>query len=277
MAGRHLISLMSAWQDGSIEEKILAVRQRLHTTVYAQCFSPCGKYLVTANNFGFLAVFRESFTQTEVNCLKFVHNENGSQLLGGCGDHQVHMWDVESGSHVGTLEGHTNYIHDLAVRGNSNECISASEDGTVRIWDLRSRGQAQHVMQPNQHNLCVRPQYGKFITCVAVDKSDNLMVCGGGPRLCLWHLRQLAPTAQFDTPQATANTAMFLEDSVISAGTEPFVHHWSLNGDQRAKVPCTPSTVYSLATNKILSVAGNSHKIDICTNFRYKAFSMLVC
>ena len=39
-------------------------------------------------------------------------------------------------------------------------------------------------------------------------------VCGGGPRLCLWHLRSLAATAVFDTPSATPNTVMFHEDTV---------------------------------------------------------------
>lgn len=33
-------------------------RKLMHTTVFAQCFSPCGKYLTAANNFGQIAVYR---------------------------------------------------------------------------------------------------------------------------------------------------------------------------------------------------------------------------
>lgn len=87
--------------------------------------------------------------------------------------------------------------------------------------------------------LSARPDYGRWVKCVAVDKADNWMVssipilphefcicvtcrfaasfvqvCGGGPRLCLWHLRSLGATADFDTPQATPNTVMFHEDTV---------------------------------------------------------------
>lgn len=33
-----------------------------------------------------------------------------------------------------TFDGHSNYIHDVAVTSSGNQCISASEDGTVKIW-----------------------------------------------------------------------------------------------------------------------------------------------
>ena len=36
---------------------------------------------------------------------------------------------------------------------------------------------------------------------------------------------------------------------VIAAGSEPFVRHWSVNGEQRSQVPCTPTSVYSIAIN----------------------------
>ena len=33
-----------------------------------------------------------------------------------------------------SLKGHKDYIHSLALRNNGQECLSASEDGSVRIW-----------------------------------------------------------------------------------------------------------------------------------------------
>ena len=36
---------------------------------------------------------------------------------------------------------------------------------------------------------------------------------------------------------------------IISAGNEPFVHHWSVNGEERSKVPCSPTSVFSLRVN----------------------------
>lgn len=47
------------------------------------------------------------------------------------------------------------------------------------------------------------------------DKTDRfLKVCGGGPRLCLWHLRSMAPTTVFDASNVPVNHALFHDDSV---------------------------------------------------------------
>jgi len=33
-----------------------------------------------------------------------------------------------------SLRGHTDYVHSVALRSNAQQCLSASEDGTVRLW-----------------------------------------------------------------------------------------------------------------------------------------------
>jgi len=33
-----------------------------------------------------------------------------------------------------SLRGHSDYIHCVALRSNAQQCLSASEDGTVRLW-----------------------------------------------------------------------------------------------------------------------------------------------
>lgn len=336
-------------------ERTAVGRRRIQTTLYSQCFSPCGKYLATGDNFGHVAVFNlgsvlspdakeetwrpfftfeahkgavlcmtnterllisggndcikawlwnditaksvrpvwnftiapeeriDRFGVPETNSLALDNVDSRNRLLAGCGDNLVHAWDIESGSELFQLRGHTDYIHCVTTRNNGHECVTASEDGTVRMFDTRTSRDAMHIIEPYKNESCCRPQFGKYVKCVAVDKAEDWMVCGGGPQLCMWHLRSLAPTTVFDAPNVCANHVMFYEDTVISAGGEAFVRHWSVNGDMRAQVPCTPTTVYNVAinnktdTNKVLSIAGNCHKVDICTNFGYKAFSMSVC
>lgn len=34
----------------------------------------------------------------------------------------------------GTLAGHTDYIQCLCLRPKHQQCVSGSEDGTVRLW-----------------------------------------------------------------------------------------------------------------------------------------------
>ncbi|MEE6522370.1 hypothetical protein FKM82_020884 [Ascaphus truei] len=131
------------------------------------------------------------------------------------------------------LEGHQDYIHCLALRDQQRECVSGSEDGSVRLWDLRS-GTQTHKIEVYKYEECARPQYGKWISCLATD--SDWMVCGGGPMLTLWHLRSVTPTTVFPI-QESQQQVMFYQDMVLTA-------------------------------------AGSSSKIDVYTNFRYRAFSL---
>jgi len=330
-------------------EKAVSSKELLYTTVFSQCFSPCGKYLVACCSFGKISIFSlaaalsaEASTDSWKAWLTFQAHDGGAiyslistdthlisagtgsicawkwsqilskvpkvawflnipspdrtanpetnslavddqdgRLFAGCGDNLVHVWDMSSGSHLLSLKGHEDYIHCVTVRPNTQQqCLSASEDGTVRLWDTRSGGrEAVHIIEPQKNEECARPHIGKFVSCVAVDKADDWMVCGGGPSVCLWHLRSMSPTSVFQIPNVAVNVAMFHDDTVITAGNESFVDHWTLNGDKRAHVPTTATNVFSVAINncsdnKVLSCAGNSHKIDVCINFSYKAFSL---
>ena len=115
---------------------------------------------------------------------------------------------------------------------------------------------------------------GKWLGCVALDK-DDWLVCGGGPRLSLWHLRSLAITTVFDTPGSAPNHAMFHEDQaqtpglhmymywcfcpfndcrdfllqIISAGNESCVRHWTINGELKLQVPCSQTNVFNVEIN----------------------------
>lgn len=327
----------------------LVKRKHLYTTIFSQCYSPCGKYIAVSNNYGQIALFNlapalspdgceatwkpfftfsatdkgpiyclsstnqflisagigsicgwkwsdildkspkavwtldlpknSPLSTTEVNSIVIDnHDEGCKRLLAGCGDNFVHVWDLETGEKTLSLQGHTDYVHDLTMKNSL--CASASEDGSVKLWDLRDSNVAIHTMEPYKNEVCARPEYGKWLGCVTLDSGDDWLVCGGGPRLSMWHLRSLTATTIFDTPRACQQCVTFYQESVISAGSEPFVNHWFVNGDQKAQVPCTPTSVFSVEINpnsdnhKVLCVGGNSSQIDVCLNFGYKAFSL---
>ncbi|XP_078679682.1 THO complex subunit 6 homolog [Branchiostoma floridae x Branchiostoma belcheri] len=224
--------------------------------------------------------FNHSFDNPETNSV--VITKDGT-LCSGCGDNNVYLWDMQTGTCTSTLKGHTDYIHALTLRSNDQQLVSAGEDGAIRIWDLQDSREAAHVLEPYKHDVCARPEQGRWIGCVAVDSGDDWLVCGGGPSLSLWHMRSMTPVVAFSSPDSCQNVVMFQEDQIMSAGSSPCVNHWSMNGELRSQVPCTPPCIYSLAINtnsasyKVLSAAGSSAKVDIFTNFGYKAFSMLVC
>ncbi|KAM4698733.1 THO complex subunit 6 [Rhinophrynus dorsalis] len=217
---------------------------------------------------------RNNLETPEINSLVLNHKDNSLLLAGGSCN--IHAMDLETGTFTMTLEGHEDYIHCLALRDQQRECVSGSEDGSVRLWDLRS-GSQTHKVEVYKYEECARPQYGKWISCLATDA--DWMVCGGGPMVTLWHLRSMTPTTVFSIPESPQQV-MFYQDMILCSGQAPHINHCQINGEIRAQIPSSPRCIYSMTINegsqenKVLTAAGSSSKIDVFTNFRYRAFSL---
>uniref|UniRef100_A0A8C7QKL4 THO complex 6 n=1 Tax=Oncorhynchus mykiss TaxID=8022 RepID=A0A8C7QKL4_ONCMY len=283
-------------------------------SVFSQSFSPCGRFLAAGNNYGEIAVFSLSsalspdatdLSQTPI--LTFTAHEgpvfslfstdshllsagNGeisawswaelikreNSLVIGGGDNNIHIMDLESGIFKSVLQGHTDYIHCLSVREREGEILSGGEDGAVRIWDHRT-GQSVHCIEVYKYEECARPQYGKWISCLTTE--SDWMLCGGGPSLSLWHLRSMSPTSIFPL-SGCQRQANFYQDMILSVGEGQCVSHCLLGGEVKAQIPCTPHSLNTLALNlnstdnRVLTVGGSSHQIDVFTNLSYRTFSL---
>jgi len=181
---------------------------------------------------------------------------------------------------------------------------SASEDGSVKLWDLRLTKRKGHVqgkncytptsklfiyvgfyleILPNQHNQLVRP-IGRWIGAVSLE--GELLCCGGGPKAALYHLRTLTPVNPLGltTSKSLEDTGavhfvdIFADENKIAVGGEMqnTLFITNLNGDLLAEIETSASCVYTAAhrstsTQKIMAIAGSSLKIDLCTaNFSYR-------
>lgn len=210
---------------------------------------------------------RDRSEQADVNSL--IYNSVDDQLCVGCGDNNIYIFNLEDGRRIRTLSGHTGFLHSVHL--SENQLVSASEDGTVRMWDMR-RSAATNIIKPYEDDRLNRPELGKWIGAAAIN--DDWLVCGGGPRLSLWHLRSMDVTTVFPTPDLKGvHVAKFHEDRIFAGGAGPHFYQFSLNGQIYGQIPTSASTVYSAelqeVPHKILAIAGSSTHIDICTNFKF--------
>ena len=69
-----------------------------------------------------------------VNCIDYYPSGDKPYILSGADDQLVKVWDYQTKSVVHTLDGHTHNVCAVMFHPKLPIICSASEDGTVRIW-----------------------------------------------------------------------------------------------------------------------------------------------
>jgi WD40 repeat protein len=66
------------------------------------------------------------------------HKENG-------GKHAICLWDAETGERQRRFDGHSGPVHAVVAVPDGRSFVSASEDGTVKRWELESGTELQNL------------------------------------------------------------------------------------------------------------------------------------
>ncbi|XP_014246386.1 THO complex subunit 6 [Cimex lectularius] len=213
-----------------------------------------------------LPTSNDKLLKTDVNSMFVKEN---AELYAGCGDCTIYAFSLEDGKMIRNYKGHTDYIHSITT--NEQIMASASEDGSVRLWDFRQPGMT-NMLEPSKDPKLSRPHLGKWIG--DVDLTQDWMVCGGGPGLGLWHLRTLEMMSIFNsTSDNIFHITKLQGGSVLAGGSGNHFYQLSYTGQVLSKLQTSSSTIYSAlyttTPNEVLTLAGASSSIDICTNFTY--------
>ncbi|CAM9337556.1 unnamed protein product [Phaeothamnion confervicola] len=79
------------------------------------------------------------YSDSQVNCLRITPDKH---YLAAAGNPNVRLFDINSQnlSPVVAYDGHTTNVTDIGFQKDGKWMYTASEDGTVKIWDLRAPG-----------------------------------------------------------------------------------------------------------------------------------------
>eukprot|EP00040_Diaphanoeca_grandis_P018314 m.96282 g.96282 ORF g.96282 m.96282 type:complete len:363 (-) comp26882_c1_seq1:22-1110(-) len=213
-----------------------------------------------------LQTHSDSSSHYEVNSLSIDHK--AGLLFAGSGDCNVYVFDLQQQKLVQTLQGHTQYVHCVTALPRSSRCASASEDGSVRLWDVRTNQKPTELWP---HKAMGTPHAG-FMSTVAVDGGEDWLACGGSCAGSLWSLvsNTFVTALKSTTPTSTVASMVFTETGLTTVGNSSVVQDWTHEGDLIRQVKCSSPELFSIAQStsersplQIKSIAGTSNTIDL--------------
>jgi WD40 repeat protein len=103
--------------------------------VYGVAYSPDGR-LLAADAFMWETANMTPLPQFELSSGNLVFSPDGRQVAATTGS-AVTIWDTATGRELMTLAGHSDWANSVSYHPNGTHLVTASMDGTVRLWDLR--------------------------------------------------------------------------------------------------------------------------------------------
>lgn len=121
----------------------------------------------------------------QVNRMVITHDK---QYLACAGARTVRLYDIKSNNPnpVMTFEGHKGNVTALAIQAEGRWMTTSSEDGTVKVWDMRLPSvQRDYHHRVPVNDVVIHPNQGEVISC---DHGGNLRVWDLGENSCTHHL-----------------------------------------------------------------------------------------
>ncbi|MFH4974295.1 hypothetical protein AB6A40_001004 [Gnathostoma spinigerum] len=212
----------------------------------------------------------------EINAICMLNDERIG--FAGAGDNSVQIVDLEYPNKVmSRLTGHSDYINELANWTSENELLSASEDGTVRVWDARM-GQPARIISVSDEKRVQRQMLGRDVC--GLDVHGPWMVCGGGVELGIWHLESgvLASPLICESNKPVRHTVVKIcGERILTGGTSPYMSQWKHSGEFVTSLKTSARVIYSIETNRngknnVTTSAGDSPFVDVFLTMGYISF-----
>lgn len=186
--------------------------------------------------------------------VKFIPKSNDSLMISGAADYTINVHDVTLHETVNVCSCHTSRVKRLAVCPDSPHLYwSASEDGTVRQFDVRS----PHTCRSESPNILISLKrcFGRLAEakCLSINpvRSELLAVGANDPYVRIYDRRMIRPTTTHKMEQALGDgNDMTKTDYLPDGCAEYFVAgHLKNHSTTNGKIKSYTSTYVTFGAN----------------------------
>jgi WD40 repeat protein/predicted Ser/Thr protein kinase len=176
---------------------------------------------------------------SSVECVEFGQLPDGRPIVAsGSGDWAIRLWDAERCEGRAALLGHGGGVYDLVFDDHQSTLISASEDRTVRMWDLNDAD----AIKPSGHLPLGGYDHGVYR--LAIESSQRSVAAGGlDGTVFVWGLFSSRPVLRYRFP----GKGRYCSAIAIEPGGKRLVAGFSGDPDASA-----PARVWNLADGQEL-------------------------
>jgi len=247
---------------------VLFKRTKHHKgSIYCLAWSPAGDLIATGSNDKTVKLMRfnpdtcnmegpevelamHDGTVRDVCFIEDMSNKSSLLVSAGAGDCKIYVTDCASGTPFQALSGHSGHVLSLYTWGGAM-FISGSQDKTVRMWDLRTRGCVNMITPLTSPSSPVNK--GSAVASVAVDPSGRLMVSGHEDSTCvLYDIRGNRTIQSFKPHTSDVRSVRFSPSAyyLLTGGYDNKLVLTDLQGDLTMSLP---SIVVAQHQDKVIS------------------------
>lgn len=189
-------------------------------------------------------------SDSQVNSLEITSDK---RFLAAAGYLQVRLYDIRTTNPnpVTSFEGHTSNVTSIAFQSDNKWMVSSSEDGTVKVWDVRTPSvQRNYKHKCPVNEVVIHPNQGELISC---GQDGTVRVWDLGENRCT---HELVP--EDDVPVQSVSVAS--DGSMLVAGNNKGnCYVWKLATQRGSPQPLTKFLAHAKYITKVLLSSDVKH------------------
>ncbi|KAG0344283.1 hypothetical protein BG004_004596 [Podila humilis] len=196
--------------------------------LYTCKFSPSGEHVASAgaeksiylwNTYGDCTNY--GIIKGHIGAILELHwSRDGSMIFTASADKTCGVYDVETGERIKRFKGHTSFVNSCSPARRGPELLaSGSDDGSVKIWDLRSKNAVESFDSQYQ------------ITSVSFSQAGDLVFAGGiDNNIAAWDMRKKSVSYSLAGHMDTVSGMSLSPDGnqLLSNGMDNTVRIWDV-------------------------------------------------